>query len=316
MAGRRDVLGALGLSPPLLALITGELSHPVIEQKYRFFPDDRVRPTLAPPEGLVPLWEDVQGPPHFFMTVFAKPGPDGPEFWSIIFDEGDPELGTGSLLTRTEQGLLFWVFHELLQREPGTPGAANWDLPALADRLGFRYLPELMDYRRACSAGIDDDDRIEDLVRTFPVGLPPVADRPERLFERGEGFFSGGEYAEALTDFRAAWSALPEPKNEHTLGAQIQAAISDCEFHLGDWVRCHRAMQHALRCGLPLDNVFARLRLGQSLYELGNESEAANWLVPVYLLHGRGPFEADDPKYLEFFRPKLRPPEGGWPEGW
>jgi hypothetical protein len=299
----------------LLALVTGELSHPATEREYRFFPDDRSRPSLVPPHGLVPLWEDADGS-SLFMTVYAKPTPGGPEFWSVLFDEDDPEPNTGSLLARTEQGLLFWVFDSLFRRQLGMPEAANWDLPALADRLGFRYLPELRAYRRDCWAGIDSDDRLWDLVRECPAGLPAGADRPGRLFERGEGFFTGRKYAEALTDFRAAWHALPERRDEQPLAVQVQAGISDCEFHLGNWEACHAAMQHALRCGLPVDNVFARLRLGQSLYELGNEREAANWLIPVYLMHGRGPFAADDPKYLEFFRPSLRTPEGGWPEGW
>jgi|SRR5579883_148106 len=136
------------------------------------------------------------------------------------------------------------------------------------------------------------------------------------LFDFGEDEVTARHFSRALGYFQQAWNALPEPKDEQPLAVQVQAAISDCEFSLGNWEACHAAMQHALRCGLPLDNVFARLRLGQSLYELGNEQEAANWLVPVYLRHGRGPFEGDDPKYLEFFRSKLRSPEGGWPEGW
>ena len=56
--------------------------------------------------------------------------------------------------------------------------------------------------------------------------------------------------------------------------------------------------------------------MGQSLYELGEAREAANWLAPVYLLEGRAPFEDEDPKYLNFLRTKLDPPPGGWPQGW
>jgi hypothetical protein len=63
-------------------------------------------------------------------------------------------------------------------------------------------------------------------------------------------------------------------------------------------------------------SLIVRLRLGQSLYELWDEREAANWLVPVYLMEGRKPFEMDDPKYLEFFRGRLQPPPTGWPTGW
>jgi hypothetical protein len=136
------------------------------------------------------------------------------------------------------------------------------------------------------------------------------------LFEDGEGFVDADRFADALGCFQAAWDALPEPKSEQEPAVRILAAIADCHFHLKNWEECHEAMQHALRCGASVSNPFIRLRLGQSLYELGNEHVAANWLVPVYLAEGRGPFGDDDPQYLEFFRDKLKPPEGGWPEGW
>jgi tetratricopeptide (TPR) repeat protein len=139
---------------------------------------------------------------------------------------------------------------------------------------------------------------------------------PQTLFDLGEECVDGGAFDRALEQFAAAWEALPEPKDEQELAIQVLGAIADCHFHLGNWEACHDAMQHALRCGVSVGNPFVRLRLGQSLYELGNEQEAANWLVPIYLMEGRAPFAEDDPKYLEFFRSKLQPPEGGWPEGW
>jgi tetratricopeptide (TPR) repeat protein len=141
-------------------------------------------------------------------------------------------------------------------------------------------------------------------------------DEAERLFAEGEGLAAAEQDAEALTRFRAAWDALPEPKAEQESAIRILAALADSHFYLGEWEGCLRAVQDALRCGADVGNPFLRLRLGQSLYELGDEQEAANWLVPVYLAEGRGPFESDDPKYLEFFRGRLAPPPGGWPEGW
>jgi tetratricopeptide (TPR) repeat protein len=138
----------------------------------------------------------------------------------------------------------------------------------------------------------------------------------EKLFDFGEDYARQGSFTHALERFQRAWEALPEPKAEQDLAVPTLAAIADCHFYLKDWDSCHEAMQRALQCGASVDNPFIRLRLGQSLFELGNEREAANWLVPVYLTEGRAPFAEDDPKYLEFFRGKLKPPEGGWPEGW
>jgi hypothetical protein len=141
-------------------------------------------------------------------------------------------------------------------------------------------------------------------------------DKAEQLFAEGEALADSEKDADALAQFRAAWDALPEPRDEQDPAIHILAAIADSHFHLAEWEECRRAVQHAFRCGADLDNPFLRLRLGQSLYELGDKREAANWLVPVYLAEGRGPFEGEDPKYLEFFRGQLDPPPGGWPEGW
>jgi tetratricopeptide (TPR) repeat protein len=138
----------------------------------------------------------------------------------------------------------------------------------------------------------------------------------EPHFAAGEDLIDEGRYAEALDRFQAAWLALPEPRGDQDPAILILAAIADCHFYLGRWEDCRKAIQHAFRCGADVSNPFLRLRLGQSLYELGDEREAANWLVPAYLSEGRALFEPDDPKYLEFFRSRLDAPPGGWPEGW
>jgi len=138
----------------------------------------------------------------------------------------------------------------------------------------------------------------------------------DRLLAEGEELADDEEFGQALGRFQAAWELLPAPKDDQDAAVGILAATADCHFYLGAWDACRQTVQHAFRCGADVANPFFRIRLGQSLYELGQEREAANWLVPVYLAEGREPFEADDPKYLEFFRSRLAPPPGGWPEGW
>ena len=142
------------------------------------------------------------------------------------------------------------------------------------------------------------------------------SDRSNELFVTGEELVNAENYADALPHLQSAWDTLPEPKNDQELAVHILAAIADCHFYLGEWKECCETVQYAFQCGADLDNTFFRLRLGQSLYELGDEDEAANWLVPVYLMEGRTPFEIDGLKYLEFFRDKLEEPQGGWPVGW
>jgi hypothetical protein len=146
--------------------------------------------------------------------------------------------------------------------------------------------------------------------------MPDALREAERLLTEGDDLADDELDEEALTKFQQAWAALPEPKSEQKPAIRILGAIADCLFHLGRWDECRAAVQHAFRCGADVANPFLRLRLGQALYELNDEHEAANWLVPAYLSAGRALFADDDPKYLDFFRRKLQPPAGGWPEGW
>jgi tetratricopeptide (TPR) repeat protein len=146
--------------------------------------------------------------------------------------------------------------------------------------------------------------------------MPDPVNEVERLLASGEELATAGRWHEARAAFRTAWDILPDPKEKQEAAIGILAAVADCCFFLGTWNDCVIAVQNAFQCGGDVSNPFFRLRLGQSLYELGNFFEAANWLAPVYLAEGRKPFENEDPKYLEFFRSELNPPPGGWPEGW
>lgn len=142
------------------------------------------------------------------------------------------------------------------------------------------------------------------------------AEAVDRLLATGDEHFSAGRPTEALASFGDAWNALPDPKEEQDAAVNVLAAIADCSFALRRWDDCRNAVQHAFHCGASTSDLFLRLRLGQSLYELGDHDEATNWLAPVYLMAGLAPFKNEDPKYLQSFRDKLRPPAGGWPEGW
>jgi tetratricopeptide (TPR) repeat protein len=143
----------------------------------------------------------------------------------------------------------------------------------------------------------------------------PVWSEIDRLTEEGEAYLDEDDReAEALACFQAAWDLLPEPKDQQEPADRLLAAIGDCYFFLGEWDACHRAYQCVARSDVT--NPFARLRLGQTLFELGNPTEANNWMVPAYLQEGVALFAGEDPKYLAHVKRQLDPPEGSWPEGW
>src|SRR5579871_1808677 len=107
------------------------------------------------------------------------------------------------------------------------------------------------------------------------LSMAQNSDKVDELFAAGEKFVGAEQYSDALSCLQAAWDAIPKPKSDHALALKILAAIADCYFYLGQWYECCETVQHAFECGADLDNPFFRLRLGQSLYELGDEQEAA-----------------------------------------
>jgi hypothetical protein len=97
----------------------------------------------------------------------------------------------------------------------------------------------------------------------------------ERLFEIGEGFADAQEDKAVLRCFRAAWDALPEPRDEQGPAIRILAAVADCHFHLSRWDECRAAIQHSFRCGADVANPFLRLRLGEALYDASRSFRCA-----------------------------------------
>jgi hypothetical protein len=133
----------------------------------------------------------------------------------------------------------------------------------------------------------------------------------ERLLAEGEEFADEGRDAEALDRFRAAWDLLPEPKAECEPALRALAAIADSYFHLGNWQACYQTLRTAVKnWDVALENPFIRLRMGQSLFEMGDLREAGNWLVPAYIMEGKRLFEGEERKYLAFLKAQLAPPAG------
>ncbi|MGV3605982.1 MAG: tetratricopeptide repeat protein [Planctomycetaceae bacterium] len=138
----------------------------------------------------------------------------------------------------------------------------------------------------------------------------------ESLCDAGNVAMDDGDYEEALNRFLAAWELLPEPRSRWGASTWILSSIADAHFFQDDFAAMRDPLMLAMQEDAARANPFLRLRLGQCLFELDEPAEAANWLAGAYLQEGFKLFEDEDPKYLDFIKSQLEPPEGGWPEGW
>jgi tetratricopeptide (TPR) repeat protein len=140
--------------------------------------------------------------------------------------------------------------------------------------------------------------------------------RITELCEEGNDLAEQGAFSEAVGMFQEAWDLLPEPAVRWQAATWILAALGDVYFLSGDYEAAREKLSLAMHAPGAIGNPFLHLRLGQVQFELENASRAADELARAYLQEGKKIFEGEDPKYLDFIKGKLRPPEGGWPEGW
>jgi tetratricopeptide (TPR) repeat protein len=136
----------------------------------------------------------------------------------------------------------------------------------------------------------------------------------QSLCERGDKFAIQGDYASALEHYWQAWELLPEPKTECDAATWVLAVIGDANFLGGDYQAGMDNLNTAMLCPDAIGNPFLHMRLGQCHYELGHDEPAAEELTRAYILEGAEFFAKEDPKYLNFIKPKLEPPPGGWPD--
>jgi tetratricopeptide (TPR) repeat protein len=129
--------------------------------------------------------------------------------------------------------------------------------------------------------------------------LEAISDEANRLAEENR-------FEPALQEFQKAWALLPEPRIEWSAAVWILGSIGEMQFLLQRYEDARKTLQTLM------DNVedakttgLLCMRLGQSLFELGERSTGSDWLSKAYAIEGAELFEGEDPKYLEFVEPVL-----------
>ena len=136
-----------------------------------------------------------------------------------------------------------------------------------------------------------------------------------QMAEGGNAFAEQGDFSGALARFQSAWELLPEPRDDWDAALWLLTSIGDMQFQLRQYSAARDSLMRAVKSSdAAPGNPFLRLRLGQVMYEVGETQEASSWLAGAYLMEGVSLFDGEDPKYLSFVKPQLRPPPGGWPE--
>lgn len=126
-----------------------------------------------------------------------------------------------------------------------------------------------------------------------------IYNKVQELSEEGNQLADNEKYMEAIHKFADAYRLLPEPKTDWEASTWLLASIGDMWHSLNDHEKSAAAMYDALNSPGGTENPFIYLRLGESLFELGDKKAAKENLLRAYMLDGKDIFENEDPKYFQ-----------------
>ena len=136
-------------------------------------------------------------------------------------------------------------------------------------------------------------------------------ERITQLSFEGDELADMGRCREAVAKYLQALELVPEPKTDWEAATWLLVAIGDANFHSKHYEPARAALRDAMHCPGAFGNPFIHLRLGQSLFELGDIAHASDELARAYMGAGKELFANEDPKYVAHLKTVLSPPASG-----
>lgn len=126
-----------------------------------------------------------------------------------------------------------------------------------------------------------------------------IHEKITKLCKNGDDLIEKEQYDEAIVQYNLALDLLPYPKKDWEASTWIYSAIGDAFFMKEDYINSSKCFYDALNCPDGTVNPFILLRLGQSLFELGYEKKAKEYLLKAYMVEGIRVFSNEDDKYKD-----------------
>ena len=138
--------------------------------------------------------------------------------------------------------------------------------------------------------------------------------RLDELAERGNQLEEEERYEEALQVWEEGLRLIPEPQQFYSETVYFLAAVGDYYFKKEMYLKAYEYFDKA-RGNLSCEgygNPFIMLRLGACCLEIGDEKNAAEYLLKAYMMEGKEIFEPaedgndDGKKYFDFLKSHVK----------
>ncbi|MFJ7973568.1 tol-pal system YbgF family protein [Psychrobacillus sp. NPDC096389] len=125
------------------------------------------------------------------------------------------------------------------------------------------------------------------------------------LCSQGDDLVNSFEFENAIKMYLKALDLVPEPKQNWEASTWIYTALGDTSYMNKDYDASKHFLFNAINCPDGIENPFIMLRLGETLYELGDVNKAKEYLLRAYILEGYSIFENEDDKYFDVIRSEI-----------
>ncbi len=139
---------------------------------------------------------------------------------------------------------------------------------------------------------------------------PQIKAKLDELAEKGNQLEDEERYEEAIEAWQEGLDLIPAPQEYYSETVWFLAAVGDVYFKKGMYPQAHECFDKARGnlSGEGYGNPFVMLRLGECCLEIGDEKNAAEFLLRAYMMEGKEIFEPDEngeddgQKYFDFLR--------------
>ena len=131
---------------------------------------------------------------------------------------------------------------------------------------------------------------------------PEVTRSIRAICEHADMLVKMKEYSFAISKYFEALSLIPDPKREYKAATWIYTSIGETYWKLRDYHNAGAQFFNALTSVGGDQSARLNLRVGECLYECGDDTHYPEYLCKAYMLDGEHAFEEEDPKYFEAIR--------------
>lgn len=120
--------------------------------------------------------------------------------------------------------------------------------------------------------------------------------------DQGDEAIERDDFDGAVSFYKKAWDAIPEPKKEWELAHWVMSCIGGVYYDKGDFNHAIEYLEQALTCYRGDVDSEINFSLGRTYFDKDEAESAKDYLQKAWDLSEGRAFKDEDPKYVSFLK--------------